>query len=495
MQSLETYAHMVNNGKKPSASDFEGSYPNIIERFIYNLDKDTVEVLRLMSIPNYYDNDIFDSLIKKFNVSYPLTEFVQFNKYSFVTYDEAEGVYHIHDFMRKGILENTPEQVIVSAHRHMCSYYERKIGDNIVIKHVLEMFYHARNCMNVDEFNSWLVTPFGNNAITPLQCLKRQQERGELTVLNQIFNGIIYTYSLSSLNIELVNIYIDIIHLQGNYKEAYKESESYLTGKDIRDNIELQKLFCRKIHYGMLWKKPVELLSELGQKKVDDFYSTEVKCEYLIAKYNLLTLAGRFDEALSTIKEVEPLARELYDSDKKNWLRVQRKKIDLLAMKGDFNLPDELFHIDIDADDMITRYEIYILGSMAENYRQTDKLDKAEYYYKALNKLCNKKKIKGWLAHSFLGLAAVDIQQGKYEEAKTNLKSANDIYTAINQNWGILNVLILYCFITDRSDEKYIKELNEAISYSTENGYSYYFEFLNKIDDFNNIKYFRLLFL
>lgn len=92
-------------------------------------------------------------------------------------------------------------------------------------------------------------------------------------------------------------------------------------------------------------------------------------------------------------------------------------------------------------------------------------------------------------------MAAVDIQQGKYEEAKTNLKSANDIYTAINQNWGILNVLILYCFITDRSDEKYIKELNEAISYSTENGYSYYFEFLNKIDDFNNIKYFRLLFL
>lgn len=38
--SLETYANIKNSGKEPTEKDFTGSYPEIIERFIYNAEEE-----------------------------------------------------------------------------------------------------------------------------------------------------------------------------------------------------------------------------------------------------------------------------------------------------------------------------------------------------------------------------------------------------------------------------------------------------------------------
>lgn len=89
--SLETYGNIINKGEKPRAEDFRGDYPQIIERFIYNLDKDSVEVLRLMSVPNFYNEEIFEYLIKEFSVSFPITEFEQFNKFSFISCNKQKN--------------------------------------------------------------------------------------------------------------------------------------------------------------------------------------------------------------------------------------------------------------------------------------------------------------------------------------------------------------------------------------------------------------------
>ena len=124
---METYINIKNSGTNPKESDFGGDYPQIIERFLYNLDKDMVEVLRLMSIPNYYNMDVFDTLIREFNISFSLTEFEQFNKYSFITFDNKEQDYYVHDLIRNSIIEKTPISTIRQAHISLLHYYAVKV--------------------------------------------------------------------------------------------------------------------------------------------------------------------------------------------------------------------------------------------------------------------------------------------------------------------------------------------------------------------------------
>lgn len=76
-----------------------------------------------MAIPNFYNVDIFKMLICNFNISFPMTEFEQFNKYSFVNYDEKEHDYYIHGLMREGILKKTSESIQCDAHNSLLKYY------------------------------------------------------------------------------------------------------------------------------------------------------------------------------------------------------------------------------------------------------------------------------------------------------------------------------------------------------------------------------------
>lgn len=52
-----------------------------------------------------------------------MTEFEQFNKYSFVTCDETGKEFYIHDLMRRGILEKTSESLIRQAHQTLLRYF------------------------------------------------------------------------------------------------------------------------------------------------------------------------------------------------------------------------------------------------------------------------------------------------------------------------------------------------------------------------------------
>jgi len=63
--SAETYAQIKNKGEKPKISDFDVGTTKIIERFVYNLEKDCVELLRVMSIPNFYNKSIFEYFLNK----------------------------------------------------------------------------------------------------------------------------------------------------------------------------------------------------------------------------------------------------------------------------------------------------------------------------------------------------------------------------------------------------------------------------------------------
>lgn len=465
--SLEIYSNIKNSGREPEVKDFAGSYPEIIERFIYNLDKDSVEVLRLMSIPNFYNTKIFSLLIKNFNLSFPLTEFEQFNKYSFVSSDESGQDFFIHALMREGIQEQTDSNLIKKVHECMLQYYSEKVSESFVTKYIMEMFYHARICKDVDQFNLWLNQHITEDLdITPLQGIKREQQRGEQSTLIQIIDGIKSSYSVASLSLDLVNVYIDIVHLGGNYDTAVAICDRYLSPyslSEIMNDEQLLKMRIRKIHHSMFYL-PVDKLLE----------DAETLAEYQEVKrypeqYNeLLFLIGGNLGVLSGNGELCEKWLELsmnYAKDNKLTPfihRTLRKQADILLMKGDIdgalNLLDGIVSCDMESCDIDSRYKIYLMGTLGEIYRKQGSLDKALHSFELVNKKSTERNLPGWKSHSYLGMGMVELQQGDYQQADLDFKNAMEIYNRINQAWGQISVEEARLILEKRQGKSLLKD-------------------------------------
>lgn len=446
--SAETYVNMKNQGLKPQADDFGGKNPQIIERFIYNLDKDTVEVLRLMSIPNYYDVEIFNLLIKKYNIAFPMTEYEQFNRYSFVSYDVRKKEYFIHDLVRKGIIEQSSPEIIKSAHRIMLSYFSDKINKEVITKYVLEMFYHARKSMPIDEFNEWLHKPINeNDDLTPIKVLQKQQKRGEQSVLIQIINGILADYKLSDLLIDLVNIYIDIVHLGGDYNLAVNICEKYLSqysDDQIFADEQLVKMRVRKIHHSMFFM-PVNILIAEAEHLVN---VEDIK-KYPEQYNELLFLLGGNLGVLSGNLEVssEWLNKSMAYAKKHNlnsfMHRSIRKQAEILLAENDFDEALELINhtvsIESTIEDIDSRYKIYLMGVLGEVYRKKGDYELAWYCYDIVDKKSTENYLPGWQAHSYLAKGMVEMNCHNYVKADNYFDKALSIYQKIKQKWGIIN--------------------------------------------------------
>lgn len=480
--SAETYANIKNAGKEPSIEDFGGSHPKIIERFIYNLDKDTVEVLRLMSVPNYYNNEIFEMLIKAYNVSFPMTEYEQFNKYSFVSYDEKESEYHIHDLMRKGILEKTSGEMVRSAHSRLLDYFSDKLCGRAINKYVLEMFYHARLCMTCEEFNEWLRHPVDDETMSPLDMLRLQQTRGEQGILMQIINGVLATFSLSDMLIDFVNIYIDIVHLGGDYERAVTICGEYLgqfSKEEIYEDEQLIKMRIRKIHHSMFILPVDGLIAEAEQllEGVDISRFPEEYNELLfLLGGNLGVLSGRFDYASDWLEMSMAYA-------KKNNLeafvhRTVRKQADILLEQGRcdeaIELLEPIVNVNTPLEAVDSRYKIYLMGVLGECYRKKNDPESAWRCYDVVEKKTTENHMPGWQAHSYLAKGMIRILEKEYADAADFFDRALSIYRKINQKWGIINTNEAMLLMRKAESGSLLRtDIEECIAFSEKMNYRY----------------------
>ena len=90
---------------------FGNEIKDILERFIVNLNSIEIELLKIMSIPNYYNFEIFSHLIDVFNIPYPATQFSSFNQYSFITRSELMDRYYIHQLIHQGMNDYIDEDL------------------------------------------------------------------------------------------------------------------------------------------------------------------------------------------------------------------------------------------------------------------------------------------------------------------------------------------------------------------------------------------------
>ena len=179
------------------------------------------------------------------------------------------------------------------------------------------MFYHARMSMSKEEFNQWLASPINSNVeITPLVWMHEQQKGGEQSLLMQIINGIKMNYQIESLLIEFVNIYVDIVHLGGDYARAVEICENYLSQYSLAEIVadaQLMEMRIRKIHHSMFYMPVDELIVDAknilihidGKKYPKQYYEV-----LFLLGGNLGVLSGELDEALSWLNKSMEHAKE-----------------------------------------------------------------------------------------------------------------------------------------------------------------------------------------
>jgi tetratricopeptide (TPR) repeat protein len=148
--------------KKPTPSDFGNTQPKLVERFLRHLDRYETETLKVLSVPRFFDRDLFERLIERFSTGYPATAFSELCRFSFVQEGQVPGTYTIHPLMRRGLEEHQDPGLREQVHRYLFDRYDaalrgldsRSIEDSDKTGFA-EAFYHGRHTLAAHEFVGW----------------------------------------------------------------------------------------------------------------------------------------------------------------------------------------------------------------------------------------------------------------------------------------------------------------------------------------------------
>lgn len=306
----------------------------------------------------------------------------------------------------------------------------------------------------------------------------------ELTNLGEfdLVQDVIKKYSVleqkkDNLYQKLLNLNIDITHLQGEYEKAVSLSEQYLkdySEEEILKDGQLLHMAIRKIHHSMFWL-PVDQLIQEAKKILDGIdkenFQSEVSELLFLIGGNLGVLSGDFREAKQWVGKSHAFAIEKkYKNDE---LRASRKVAELLCAENNSKTAVEFLtdYVSVDAQ-IQSRYQLYQLIVLAECYRQNGDIELAKECYEKGVLYAKKLSNKSWEAHSYLGLSLMVAQENE-SKALQLVEDAEPIYKSSNHIWGILMSEVIRNYCLNIHDEVDFEKLEEVKKKANTNNYRY----------------------
>lgn len=492
--SAKTYIDIKNKGGQPRKEDFGGNQKEIINRFIYNLSDDEVRTLKYLAVPRFFTQDIFEYLLSTFKIACDPERFEQIIAYSFIQ-EPIDDRYYIHALMREGLLKNTSDNSYEQVNILMLRYYEGRFSKERDKQSFSQMVFHAAALKNIEVFKDWFRSNGYNSVVKELQLLGEQAEVYSIT------ENLISRYGIPQLSNEIINIYIDVLHLGGDYEAAVQTCKDYLSSysqdKIIRDE-GLCRMRIRQIHHSMFFTPVDDLIKEteaiIKRKNVDKYPEQYNELLFLIGG-NLGVLSGRFDFAQRWLDKGFNYAQ---NTNKLNFmLRNIRKLADLDTYNG---RPDTAIrriqkYLTIDSE-IDKRYEIYMLGSLGEAYRKQGKYDLASKCYEIVKIKCQEKNLPGWIYHAMLAQAMLQYQDAQYDDAITILDDVIKRYKAVHHVWGEVNAQTLSILCRAKKGEEGLEEAASTLkAYADNMNYRYNVHILETFLNQGDVDYFQLFFL
>ena len=444
--SVDIYYQILSNGKRPVDNDFAVNKHLIFESFVRHLDSNEIEVLKVLSLTRYYTFELLEYLLKGFNIGYPVTRFDDLKRFSFIEQDGE--TFRIHSLMKKSLQDQLSDSLLNRINESIFLYYDSKLEklstedeEDLIVKYLDETIWHKRQYETVEGLILWVESKSDSS-------LKSIQLKGNTDFLIDFLEQVKLTISPKALSLKLGSILIDMVHLQGRYKEAVAQIDGIL--KNV--SVELQtssddyiSLLIRKAHHEMFFLPIRQLLLRMENLlfAVDkrQFYERYVEILFMLGG-NLGTLHGDYDYCLKYLNHAIKLARAY--SLPALEIRSLRKYIDILSIRGHHKIAEQFYWYakeKVQATGLF-RYEIYLDCSYAEIMRGIGKYDLSRSVYLDALERANKQNIKGWIGHAHLGIAETFIDQKDFKRALEHLKNADKYYSIAKQIWGKVQVVI-----------------------------------------------------
>jgi tetratricopeptide (TPR) repeat protein len=155
----------VTQQRNPSPSDFAGTPRDILDRFLYYLDRSETETVKVLSVARFWDRELFESLINEFSTGYPATALPELRRFSFVQEEQIPGTWTIHPLMREGLEEHLDRELRGRVHQYLFDYYNDSLNglDSTAISDLHEMalteaFHHGKHALATEELLEWFMT-------------------------------------------------------------------------------------------------------------------------------------------------------------------------------------------------------------------------------------------------------------------------------------------------------------------------------------------------
>ncbi|WP_298839528.1 tetratricopeptide repeat protein [Clostridium sp.] len=227
---VDTY-EAIKKERMPAKEDFlyNNNKIQIFERLMKYIQITERETLKILSVPRFWDDEIFTILIKKYNTGYPTSAINEFCNFSFISKREVGQTWEMHDLMKKSLKEYQGKEQVSKIHKIMFDHYSNSLKEtNNKSEEIYfnEAYYHGRNFLEKEALGIWFLDKsnyflkIGNVLFLKKlfeeiwQDFKNESDGSELSSL------------FSKLSYKLGKIYINL----GNYKGA-KEVLKYAQGK------------------------------------------------------------------------------------------------------------------------------------------------------------------------------------------------------------------------------------------------------------------------
>lgn len=441
---VDTYAEMKNTGIVPESKLFAANSRAILESFFLYLQTDEIAIIKIISIARMYDYGLFKYLLAHFPTGYPVTMFEEFNKFSFINH-LGNGYYHIHEIMRKDISRVISPQLLNDVHKCISEYYISLIQENSFSYEKIKVFtneciYHLGKYLTKDDFAIFVKKNF-------FSYFQAMQYQGESVYLLNVFANI-YDYIDYDADIQLYEIYTDMIMLNGNFREAVFILDSFLKKYsliEISNNQDILHLYVKKLKHQMVFIPLQDTIQAL--ETILPFLDCKTfphqYLELLYTKGNMLLEQGNYEECKKLFDYILHVAELNHLKDIK--CRVLRKISDYyLTMNDVYNADLSCVNgIKIAEEFSYHRYKNYLECTQAEIYRKLKLFEKAKKKYKDCQETFCSLGINPWIAHTELGLAMIDLEQNQFCSMMEHLETAKKIYVNWNHEWGIIHVNLI----------------------------------------------------
>lgn len=294
-----------------------------------------------------------------------------------------------------------------------------------------------------------------------LRCLQRE---GNVAFLLWIFKLAEKIYGIKDFDNEQIAIYMDIVHMSGDYPTSVRIADQYLSGK--LDRIEtdefLSMLSVRRIHHSMFYKPTGRLIEDAESllSRIDEKFPIVYNELLFLIGGNLGLLYGDWDFCKKWLDMSVAFASKhgLDDFKKRN----ARKLADYYCHLCEYDKSEQLITKYLPDDRTITgRYEAYLVGALANIFTCTSRDDDALNCYNQLLEYSTAKGIVSWKAHANLGIANINYKLGNLKEAADFATRAKLIYDNIKQEWGLIMSAAILAAVESRMGIAPLKVLCE----------------------------------